>query len=107
MASPVVVTLDRNGETLVRNRPSLVVSIRKDELKDRDATLDRLSALLGMPRPEIEDRLNKLRSPFRSAETFWIEDIVDPRETRPLLCEFANLTARLRRPGPSVHPMRP
>ena len=56
---------------------------------------------------EIEDRLNKLRSPFRSAETFWIEEIVDPRDTRPLLCEFANLTAPLRQPGPSAHKMRP
>ena len=44
---------------------------------------------------EIEDRLNKLRSPFRSAETFWIEEIVDPRSTRPLLCEFVNLAAPL------------
>src|SRR5467141_2418877 len=56
---------------------------------------------------EIEERLQKLRSPFRSAETFWIEEIVDPRDTRPLLCEFANLTAPLRRPGPSTHQMRP
>jgi acetyl-CoA carboxylase carboxyltransferase component len=56
---------------------------------------------------EIEDRLQKLRSPFRSAETFWIEEIVDPRRTRPLLCEFANLSAPLREPGPSVHRMRP
>ncbi|MDB5624495.1 MAG: methylmalonyl-CoA carboxyltransferase, partial [Tardiphaga sp.] len=30
----------------------------------------------------IEDRLNKLRSPFRSAERFWVEEIVDPRKTR-------------------------
>src|SRR5439155_11603244 len=56
---------------------------------------------------QIEERLTKLRSPFRSAETFWIEEIIDPRDTRPLLCEFANLTAPLRRPGPSAHPMRP
>jgi acetyl-CoA carboxylase carboxyltransferase component len=56
---------------------------------------------------EIEERLTKLRSPFRSAETFWIEEIIDPRETRPLLCDFANLAAPLRRPGPSTHPMRP
>jgi acetyl-CoA carboxylase carboxyltransferase component len=56
---------------------------------------------------EIEERLTKLRSPFRSAETFWIEDIVDPRTTRPLLCEFANLAAPLREPGPSTHGMRP
>ena len=56
---------------------------------------------------EIEERLNKLRSPFRSAETFWIEEMIDPLDTRPLLCEFANLVAPLRRPGPSSHPMRP
>jgi len=56
---------------------------------------------------EIEERLTKLRSPFRSAETFWIEEIIDPRETRPLICDFANLAAPLRRPGPSSHPMRP
>ncbi len=37
---------------------------------------------------EIRTRLNKVRSPFRSAEQFSIEDIIDPRETRPLLCEF-------------------
>jgi acetyl-CoA carboxylase carboxyltransferase component len=55
---------------------------------------------------EIEARLNKLRSPFRSAETFWIEEMIDPRDTRPLLCEFANLAAPLRRPGPSLHQMR-
>ena len=47
---------------------------------------------------EIE-RLTKLRSPFRSAGTFWIEEIIDPRETRPLICDFANLAAPLRRPA--------
>ena len=56
---------------------------------------------------EIEERLDKLRSPFRSAETFWIEEIIDPRDTRPLLCEFANLAAPLRETGPSYHQMRP
>ncbi|MGB7372591.1 acyl-CoA carboxylase subunit beta [Pontixanthobacter sp.] len=42
----------------------------------------------------IRDRLNKVRSPFRSAEIFSVEDIIDPRETRPLLCEFADLAWR-------------
>jgi acetyl-CoA carboxylase carboxyltransferase component len=56
---------------------------------------------------EIEERLEKLRSPFRSAETFWIEEIVDPRDTRKLLVEFANLAAPLREPGPFTHAMRP
>jgi len=56
---------------------------------------------------EIEARLNKFRSPFRTAEAFLIEEIIDPRDTRPLLCEFANLVAPLRKPGPSSFGMRP
>ncbi len=43
---------------------------------------------------EIKDRLSKVTSPFRTAEQFLVEDIIDPRETRPLLCEFANLAHR-------------
>ena len=48
-----------------------------------------------------------MRSPFRTAERFGIEEIIDPRDTRPLLCEFANLAAKLRDPGPVATPMRP
>lgn len=39
----------------------------------------------------IRARLDKVRSPFRTAEAFMVEDVIDPRETRPLLCDFANL----------------
>ncbi|WP_316237823.1 acyl-CoA carboxylase subunit beta [Bradyrhizobium sp. SZCCHNR1015] len=49
---------------------------------------------------EIEERLTRLRSPFRSAEKFWVEEIIDPRKTRALLCEFARLAEPLRTPGP-------
>jgi acetyl-CoA carboxylase carboxyltransferase component len=56
---------------------------------------------------EIRERLNRLRSPFRSAEHFQVEEIIDPRDTRPLLCEFANLAAPLRRVGPSAFSYRP
>ena len=40
---------------------------------------------------EIKERLSKVTSPFRTAEQFLVEDIIDPRDTRPLLCEFAEL----------------
>ena len=56
---------------------------------------------------EIEERLNRLRSPFRSAEKFWVEEIIDPRKTRSLLCEFARLAEPLRTPGPTRLAMRP
>ena len=42
----------------------------------------------------IRARLDKVTSPFRSAERFNVEDIIDPRDTRPLLCEFAGLAWR-------------
>ena len=56
---------------------------------------------------EIEQRIAKLRSPFRTAETFMVEEIVDPRDTRPLLCEFANLAAPLRSPKKPSFGYRP
>jgi acetyl-CoA carboxylase carboxyltransferase component len=56
---------------------------------------------------EIEQRLNRLRSPFRSAEAFWVDEVIDPRDTRRLLCDFANMAAPLRTPGRSAFGMRP
>jgi acetyl-CoA carboxylase carboxyltransferase component len=40
-------------------------------------------------RAEIQARLDAVRSPFRTAERFSVEEIVDPRDTRPLLCDWA------------------
>ena len=39
-------------------------------------------------RTAIEERLIALRDPFAAAEAFAVEDIVDPRETRPMLAEW-------------------
>ena len=55
----------------------------------------------------IEARLEALRSPFRAAERFKPEEIIDPRDTRPLLCEFADIAAPLRTPGKVRFGMRP
>ena len=40
-------------------------------------------------RAEIQERLDAVRSPFRTAERFGVEEIIDPRDTRPLLCDWA------------------
>jgi acetyl-CoA carboxylase carboxyltransferase component len=37
---------------------------------------------------EIEAEMRALASPFRTAEAFGVEEIIDPRETRPTLCRF-------------------
>ena len=54
---------------------------------------------------EITARMETVRSPFRTAEAFVVEEIIDPRDTRPLLCEFADLAAPAapaRRDGPDL-----
>ncbi|MCZ6873544.1 MAG: methylmalonyl-CoA carboxyltransferase [bacterium] len=56
---------------------------------------------------EIEQRLNTLRSPFRTAETFWVEEMIDARQTRPLMAAFANLAAAVRKTGKASFTMRP
>jgi propionyl-CoA carboxylase beta chain len=58
-------------------------------------------------RQEITARLNQVRSPFRTAEHFLVEEIIAPQETRPLLCEFANLAAPLRNAKPTGFAYRP
>ncbi len=50
-------------------------------------------------RAEIEQRLTARQSPFKTAEAFLVEEIIDPRDTRPLLCEFAELAGRVLRNG--------
>ncbi len=56
---------------------------------------------------EIEERMENVRSPFRSAESFLAEEIIDPRDTRKLICEFVNLAAPLRKTGKSRFGLRP
>lgn len=46
-------------------------------------------------REEIEAMLNELRSPFRTAEAFGIEEIIDPRDTRPILCDWIEMAYEL------------
>ena len=56
---------------------------------------------------KIRQRLNRFRSPFRSAEVFEMEDVIDPRDTRSVLCRWANLVAPTRRPGRMAWTYRP
>ena len=38
-------------------------------------------------RRELEERLSRGRSPFPRAEAFGVHDLIDPRRTRPVLCD--------------------
>lgn len=56
---------------------------------------------------EIRAWAEALRSPFRTAEAFYAEEIIDPRDTRPLLCAWAGMAQRCSETGPSSFGMRP
>ena len=66
------------------------------EVEDYDSHLSKIKA-----------RLNRLRSPFRSAEFFEIEEIIDPRHTRRYLCDWAKLARRASRTDPPHFWYRP
>ena len=60
-------------------------------------------------RAELEERLREARLPFPRAESFAVHELIDPRETRPVLCDWIEwiqpsldtLT------GPTQFPIRP
>ena len=62
-------------------------------------------------RAEIAARLDAVRSPFRTAERFSVEEIIDPRDTRPLLCDWSERAHELIRhelhAGPKARGPRP
>ena len=63
----------------------------RDEMRLARALTVTVSELLpGPERPpeELQEAVSRL------AERFNVEDIIDPRDTRPLLCEFADLAWR-------------
>jgi acetyl/propionyl-CoA carboxylase alpha subunit/acetyl-CoA carboxylase carboxyltransferase component len=58
--------------------------VQIEEAEDPDAELARLTTVL-----------DAVTSPFRTAERFGVQDLIDPRESRPLLCDWVRDAYRL------------
>jgi len=60
-------------------------------------------------RRELEEEFAAARSPFARAEAFGVHDLIDPRETRPRLCDWIDaVQPRLRQHvGERSYPIRP
>lgn len=56
---------------------------------------------------DLESKLKKISSPFRTAEKFLIEDIINPVDTREKICRWAKLAYKIIKPGPTSSGMRP
>ena len=48
---------------------------------------------------QLYKKFDAIRSPFRTAESFYAEEIIDPRDTRPLLVDFIHHAWRTLEPG--------
>jgi penicillin-binding protein 2 len=57
VAAPRGLIVDRHGTVIVRSRPSFVCALIPSEVKDINATLRGLSAILGVPQPVLWQRL--------------------------------------------------
>jgi acetyl-CoA carboxylase carboxyltransferase component len=60
-------------------------------------------------RAELEERFAATRKPYPKAESFAVHDLIDPRETRPMLCEWVDwIQPKLKAlNGPTRFAMRP
>lgn len=60
-------------------------------------------------RQELEDMYGKDRNPFLRAESFGLYDLIDPRETRPIVTDWVNRAQTMLRTelGPKPRLMRP
>jgi propionyl-CoA carboxylase beta chain len=56
---------------------------------------------------EIAERLEAVRSPFRTAESFLVEDVIDPADTRPLLADWVDSAYTLLGTTPRTAAVRP
>jgi len=56
---------------------------------------------------QLYKKFDAIRSPFRTAESFYAEEIIDPRDTRPLLVDFIHHAWRTLEPGERRTGFRP
>jgi len=56
---------------------------------------------------ELYRKFEAMRSPFRTAEAFIAEEIIDPRDTRPLVVDFVHHAYRVIKAEPRSFGMRP
>ena len=60
-------------------------------------------------RKELEEKLGSVRSPMRTAHAFGVEHMIDPRETRPILCDWVEQAYEIEATqlGPRTRGFRP
>jgi penicillin-binding protein 2 len=81
--APRGIIYDRHGNALVTNRPSFSVSLDLDSVRDREATIDYVSAALGLNREELARKVAAVE-PYRRFEPVRIKEDVTRQEVAAL-----------------------
>jgi penicillin-binding protein 2 len=86
VAAPRGILFDRNGLSLVDNRPAFTLSFIPREMEDRDTVLARLSVLLKIPLSELRDPLDRVPPdsfrPVRVRRGLSLEDVTKVEERK-------------------------
>ncbi|HET7874493.1 MAG TPA: penicillin-binding protein 2 [Methylomirabilota bacterium] len=86
VAAPRGILFDRNGLSLVDNRPAFTLSLIPRELEDRDTVLARLSVLIKIPLQELQESLERVPPdsfrPVRVRRGLSLEDVTKVEERR-------------------------
>ena len=84
VAAPRGVLFDRNGLPLVDNRPAFTLSLIPREIDDRARVLSRVSVLLKIPYPELDDALGRVPGdplmPVRVRRGLTLEEVAKVEE---------------------------
>ena len=99
----------RSGVLITLNRPERMNALNDDLRREMHEAFDEAADDPDAHRAKLEAEMVDVRSPFRTAEAMDIEDLIDPRDTRPILCEWIELAYRQLEGtvGPKTRGMRP
>lgn len=86
VAAPRGILFDRNGLTLVDNRPAFTLSLIPREMEDRNTVLARLSVMLKIPLAELQESLTRVPAdslrPVRIRRDLSLEDVAKVEESK-------------------------
>lgn len=86
VAAPRGILFDRNGLSLVDNRPAFTLSLIPREMEDPDTVLARLSVLLKIPLQELQSSLDRVATdslrPVRIRRGLSLEDVTKVEERK-------------------------
>ena len=104
-----MVGLEAQKQGILRGGAKMICTTYRTRMPWISIVIRQLYGVAGQCHDRPGGMFKRVASPFRTAEAFNIEDIIDPRDTRPTLCDFIETAQDVLRTqlGPSAVPYQP